>query len=124
VPLKDGPTDRLGIPALLDGKRNPAYHAAYYEQHRARLRVAQRAYQKNRRGRKLDHQAYRKMLLSFLFAKDGGNCWICGKPVAWGDESVDHVIPRCRGGPDEHTNLRLAHRVCNLRRSRSGPANS
>jgi len=47
-------------------------------------------------------------------------CWRCGQyvdpalpynhPQA---RSVDHVLPRQLGGPDERDNVRLAHRACN-----------
>lgn len=48
------------------------------------------------------------------------HCWLCGRhvdqqlphndPMA---RSIDHVIPKVRGGTDHRTNLRLAHRQCN-----------
>ena len=58
-----------------------------------------------------------------LAARDGAVCWLCGNDVdpaaprgsAWAG-SVDHVVPKARGGGDEPGNLRLAHRSCNTRR--------
>lgn len=42
-------------------------------------------------------------------------CYICGKP---GADSVDHVIPKARGGTDDPSNLRPAHlHPCNRAKS-------
>lgn len=58
-----------------------------------------------------------------LAARDGATCWLCGNDVDPGAPkgspfagSVDHVVPRARGGGNEDGNLRLAHRQCNSRR--------
>lgn len=58
-----------------------------------------------------------------LADRDGPVCWLCGNEVDPGAPrgsdragSVDHVVPRARGGGSEPVNLRLAHRVCNQRR--------
>ena len=65
-----------------------------------------------------------------LYARDKGICWICGKEcdlddyiiregnVICGDNypSVDHIIPVCEGGADSWSNVKLAHRRCNLER--------
>lgn len=55
-----------------------------------------------------------------LFARDGWKCQICSEPVDYTADplsdwypSLDHVIPRSRGGSDEVSNLRTAHRWCN-----------
>ncbi len=55
--------------------------------------------------------------------RDSWVCWVCegqvdgdcpvGSPHA---ASVDHVIPRSRGGTNDPANLRLAHRRCNGQR--------
>jgi hypothetical protein len=58
-----------------------------------------------------------------LAQRDGPACWLCGNNVdpsapagsPWAG-SVDHVLPRARGGGSEPANLRLAHRSCNSRR--------
>ena len=48
-----------------------------------------------------------------ILARDRHVCWICGRP---GADSVDHVVPRARGGDDSDTNLRAAHSTCNASR--------
>lgn len=59
-----------------------------------------------------------------IYERDGWCCTLCREPV---DTSVDwwcpnaptldHIQPRSRGGSDDISNLRLACRDCNVRRS-------
>lgn len=44
-----------------------------------------------------------------LFARDGGRCVYCGSAAT----SVDHVVPRSRGGPHTWDNVVAACRRCN-----------
>jgi hypothetical protein len=55
-----------------------------------------------------------------LAARDGWVCWLCEGPVdpeappgTAAAGTVDHVVPRSRGGDSDPSNLRLAHRRCN-----------
>ncbi len=55
--------------------------------------------------------------------RDGWACWLCGggiDPAAPSGSpasgTLDHVVPRSRGGSNELSNLRLAHRRCNIHR--------
>jgi len=55
-------------------------------------------------------------------------CWLCGRlidktlpamhPAAF---EIDHIVPHAFGGPDDRTNLRAAHRLCNQRRGTRPP---
>lgn len=55
-----------------------------------------------------------------LYERDGWVCWLCNESVArdlprnddWAP-SLDHVLPRSKGGSNHPSNLRLAHRWCN-----------
>lgn len=56
-----------------------------------------------------------------VYERDEWTCWLCLEPVApeligsrseW-RPSLDHVIPRAKGGSDDPTNLRTAHFWCN-----------
>lgn len=40
-------------------------------------------------------------------------CRLCGDPVMLGQSSIDHVIPRYKGGDDSFGNLWLTHELCN-----------
>jgi hypothetical protein len=52
-----------------------------------------------------------------LAKKYGSQCWICGHD---GADTIDHVIPLCKGGSNHRANLMLAHRSCNSRRNAHG----
>lgn len=40
-------------------------------------------------------------------------CGLCGQPLHLGEATIDHIIPKGRGGGDELSNLQLAHESCN-----------
>jgi 5-methylcytosine-specific restriction endonuclease McrA len=61
------------------------------------------------RGLGWDYQRQRARIL----ATYNRVCWICG---TWGADTVDHVVPRARGGGNNEDNLRPAHARCNYRR--------
>lgn len=45
-------------------------------------------------------------------------CGLCGYGIATVDEiTVDHILPKSKGGPNHVTNLQPAHKVCNERKS-------
>ncbi|MEM5516789.1 HNH endonuclease signature motif containing protein [Henriciella sp. AS95] len=67
-----------------------------------------------------------------LWAKQGGCCALCGKPMPasrfdvahatiWKRQrpTFDHIIPRAAGGSDEPDNLQLAHARCNKIKGKS-----
>ena len=47
-----------------------------------------------------------------VFARDGGRCQYCGDAA----DSIDHVVPRARGGPHVWENVVAACRPCNVRK--------
>jgi 5-methylcytosine-specific restriction endonuclease McrA len=55
-----------------------------------------------------------------LMARDGWRCQLCRLPIdprlsgrhKWA-KSVDHIVPKARGGGDEASNLQAAHLQCN-----------
>lgn len=47
-----------------------------------------------------------------VFLRDGGRCQYCGARA----ESIDHVIPRSKGGPHTWENVVAACRRCNTRK--------
>lgn len=71
--------------------------------------------------------------LKKLYERDGGVCYLCGRPTDWEDyrqdgdvfiaggnyPSIDHVIPLSRGGTHQWDNVKLAHFFCNSCKSDS-----
>lgn len=53
---------------------------------------------------------------SAIIDRDGECRWLCGHLVALADRSLDHVVPRSKGGRDALGNLKLAHQRCNSAR--------
>jgi HNH endonuclease len=59
-----------------------------------------------------------------ILARDGGECVWCRRPLAAGDRdvSLEHLIPRLKGGPAWPENELAACRPCNRRRGHIAPA--
>lgn len=57
-------------------------------------------------------------MAAYLAQRDGDACQLCGGPFGPGLalRTLDHIIPRARGGTDHPANLRLAHFLCNHQR--------
>lgn len=61
-----------------------------------------------------------------LYERDGWTCHLCELPIDRDAHpnsdfapSLDHLIPRSKGGSHDSENLKTAHRVCNSRRGTS-----
>ncbi len=62
-----------------------------------------------------------------VYKRDNGICYLCGEMCDWNDweevdgvivygnnyPSRDHVVPKSKGGLNDWSNIRLAHRICN-----------
>lgn len=57
--------------------------------------------------------------VAFVMERDGRTCRYCGARSS--PLSIDHVIPRSRGGPDCASNLVVACRSCNSRKGARTP---
>lgn len=51
-----------------------------------------------------------------IAARDGWDCRYCRKTLSERTATIDHVVPRCRGGCNANCNLVLACRKCNTNR--------
>lgn len=77
------------------------------------------------KNRRRGAQGYTKYDKREIAIRDGWLCHLCGgsvTPHLWGSAhpdapTIDHVIPVSRGGSDTDDNVKLAHRVCNMRKS-------
>jgi hypothetical protein len=58
-----------------------------------------------------------------ILERDGGECVWCRRPLAAGDRnlSLDHLIPRLKGGPAWPENELAACRPCNRARGHTAP---
>jgi 5-methylcytosine-specific restriction endonuclease McrA len=64
-----------------------------------------------------------------LLAAQGGRCWICDRSMAKNPKnggrnpqqrSLDHIIPRAKGGKGLKNNVLFAHQYCNSKRGDKG----
>ena len=62
--------------------------------------------------------------LSLVLERDGAECVWCRRPLALGDRylSVEHVVPRLKGGPAWAENEVPACRSCNRTRGHTAPS--
>ena len=51
-----------------------------------------------------------------LYRRDGNRCQYCGRRMPTSELSIDHVVPRSRGGRTNWTNCVLACVPCNVRK--------
>jgi hypothetical protein len=65
----------------------------------------------------------RFVIVEKLAARDGWRCHLCGERIVANTCSpnprcptIDHVVPKSKGGSDRLENLKLAHKECNQRR--------
>jgi 5-methylcytosine-specific restriction endonuclease McrA len=56
-----------------------------------------------------------------IFERDKSTCQYCGKKLAKSELTIDHVLPRSRGGRDAWENLVLACVHCNVRKGDHTP---
>jgi 5-methylcytosine-specific restriction endonuclease McrA len=54
-----------------------------------------------------------------LWKRDDGKCQYCGVKVSIGTATIDHVIPRSRGGKETWKNLVIACSKCNSKKGSS-----
>jgi 5-methylcytosine-specific restriction endonuclease McrA len=56
-----------------------------------------------------------------LFARDNNSCQYCGKRFSTSDLSLDHIVPRSRGGDTSWENIVCACIKCNVRKGGRTP---
>jgi 5-methylcytosine-specific restriction endonuclease McrA len=56
-----------------------------------------------------------------LFARDGNHCQYCGKSFPTSELSLDHIMPRSRGGDTSWENVVCACVACNVRKGGRTP---
>ena len=56
-----------------------------------------------------------------LWKRDQGRCHYCGCELTWKEKTVDHVIPRSKGGSNRTWNLVISCFPCNQRKADDDP---
>lgn len=56
-----------------------------------------------------------------IYARDGNRCQYCGKKFPTSELSLDHVVPRSRGGKSTWENIVCACLKCNVRKGNQAP---
>jgi 5-methylcytosine-specific restriction endonuclease McrA len=56
-----------------------------------------------------------------IYERDEGRCSYCGRMLMRNEATIDHVVPKSRGGADGWTNLVLACEPCNTRKGDRTP---
>lgn len=92
------PSDAKGLSQPIDGIAKLAKHAP----------------QSRARSRRRPTEELREAVIFYLAERDGVNCRLCHKPVAWEEISIDHIVPTSRGGAHRVENFQLAHKFCHI----------
>ena len=113
-------------------KRHPDYDKNYYQTHKQQAYENAKRLQSNNKDKvklyrtatKLRRRAVgfiNKATLQCLYEdniKQYGTltCYLCGNPIKFGDDSIDHKKPISKGGNNDYCNLAIAHLLCNKRK--------
>ena len=97
---------------LVLGQKADVLHDTGEAMHSERLTVAIPSVIRLRTFVKVPYRRRAPLNRRGIFARDGHRCQYCGA----GAESIDHVVPRSRGGLHEWENVVAACRPCNVRK--------
>ena len=67
--------------------------------------------------RDLSEAVARDRTVIHLISRDGDHCYLCQQPQHHCDYEIDHIIARSHGGTDDYSNLAIACKSCNCRKS-------
>ena len=102
-----------------------ALRAEFKQMHEDWIRGVSFELQAPRVIRLLSYDRVPKQTLRFnrrnLFARDGNHCQYCGKSFPTSELSLDHVLPRSRGGETSWENVVCACVACNVRKGGRTP---
>lgn len=120
-------------------EKNPDYFKHYYQQNREKVLQKCKEWQADNPGKvklyrkvtKLRRRAVgfiTKDILQRIYEdniKQYGTltCYLCGEPIKFGEDSIDHKKPISKGGNNDYCNLAVAHLLCNKRKGTSDTNN-
>ncbi|HJB25856.1 MAG TPA: HNH endonuclease [Firmicutes bacterium] len=64
-----------------------------------------------------------KTVKRYIFLREQGRCYYCGKRLNMKNATLDHYLPRSAGGPGQFYNLVLCCKPCNFYKQAEYPAN-
>jgi 5-methylcytosine-specific restriction endonuclease McrA len=102
---------RRALVLVLDRKAE-LVHGSGHEFHSARASFPEPSVVRLSSYVRVPHQARVAITRRSVFARDGHRCQYCGAQA----ESIDHVVPRSRGGTHVWENVVAACRRCNTRK--------
>ena len=103
--------ERRAVVLVLDGKA-AVVHQTDAILHSARLQIVVPSVIRLRHFVRVPHRWRAPLNRRSVFARDGHRCQYCGGPA----ESIDHVVPKSRGGEHSWENVVAACRPCNVRK--------
>jgi 5-methylcytosine-specific restriction endonuclease McrA len=104
-------SDRRAVVLVLDRKAD-SVHETVEVLHSARLSLAVPSVIRLRQFVRVPYRWQAPLNRRLVFARDNHRCQYCGGPA----ESIDHVVPRSRGGEHAWDNVVAACRSCNVRK--------
>jgi 5-methylcytosine-specific restriction endonuclease McrA len=104
-------SDRRAVVLVL-GQTAEMLHASERLMHSAHLVIAVPSVVRLRRFVRVPYRWNTPLNRRSVFARDGNRCQYCSGPA----ESIDHVVPRSRGGEHAWDNVVAACRPCNVRK--------
>jgi 5-methylcytosine-specific restriction endonuclease McrA len=104
-------SDRRAVVLVL-GETAEMLHASDAIMHSPRIAVAVPSVVRLRRYVRVPYRWNTPLNRRSVFARDDHRCQYCGGPA----ESIDHVVPRSRGGDHVWDNVVAACRPCNVRK--------
>ncbi|HEX5366580.1 MAG TPA: HNH endonuclease [Acidimicrobiales bacterium] len=104
-------SDRRAVVLVLGGTAETV-HASEAVMHAAQLAVIVPSVVRLRRFVRVPYRWTTPLNRRSVFARDGHRCQYCGAPA----DSIDHVVPRSRGGRHAWDNVVAACRPCNVRK--------
>lgn len=102
-------SERRAVVLVLERKAD-VVHETGQHLHSARLQVVVPSVVRLRRFVRVPYRWKAPLNRRLVFARDNHRCQYCGKSA----ESIDHVVPRSRGGEHSWDNVVAACRPCNI----------
>lgn len=99
--------------------RYKATRKRYEQRNREKVRFWKRISEANRRirsGPRLTVTIMQEIYEDNIKKYDTLTCYLCNKPIEFGEDNIDHRIPISRGGTNSKENLEITHRRCNMKK--------